>query len=991
MWELVRKVSRGRYPGRRFSLMVTATVLAFFVATFALSETAYADTAARNGETISYQNNTYEEVKKEALPKDIQDKAQGGYRYLDTTGKKAHFIFTADAPSKAATGFYVIYDFTPPDNFSNPSPPVEVTFDEGTSASTSDCGNPELSGIGWLACPIVTFLAGSMDTIYDVISNFLVVNTITNNTDSSIYQLWMVVRDIANICFVIAILAVVYSQITSIGITNYGIKKILPRLVIAAILVNVSYWVCAVAVDASNVIGFSIHQLFTGIMDKFNVGANYNGVGNVPTWQEAALWTLSGGTVAIGLFAAGTFGGALALLLPFLLSAIVAALVALIILAARQAMITVLIIISPLAFVAYVLPNTEKWFTKWRETLMTMLLLFPIFSVVFSGAQLAGMAIAQSANGNIFTILLGMAVQVAPIVITPLLVKFSGSLIGRIAGIVNNPGKGLIDRSRNAARGFAEQQRDKVAGRQNKVWTPLGAPTRMIDTYKRNLAKNRESYKSAAGNRYDRTNSGQKAEELKRRIGNDTKRVDNEFFQKRGMPLELESRNLDVDKQELETVMTGSAGGQRLTFRQGMAEVNKTNAQNDFEGSSLGRQVSNAKRTAELHKQRVENDHQAAWDNSVRTDASVLEVALAAKHSEGRVSTAKEKLERMHAEIATQGHESEHILNLRGTSAATQAGLLNIAHDINRDRIETVFASAAKTEAEHKLSSDTNEVLLKNSMTFDGVAARKYAAGIGSEANVLASAVARERKEFGEGVGYQSELKNHFKLNAKEIENLAMAKGDVTVTDDHGNTHTFELSNDHVRDMAVEEIFTVGSHNQKLSVLMSSGKKGINYGNRRTIQQAAIKSGISSIAPAIADKTLDAINNGEFNGMESFQYHSFREVLEGRIKAGSLSSANADSLRLLFEDVDKNALTRTQFNKLIDDSVGGELEAMRVTNSAATEADARASLLNKFNQERKKMQNMAVQVLSNTTIRQNTNSQSVEVLKGFAGSLYKGD
>lgn len=35
---------------------------------------------------------------------------------------------------------------------------------------------------------------------------------------------------------------------------------------------------------------------------------------------------------------------------------------------ARKALIVILIVISPLAFVAFLLPNTEKFFSKWRST-----------------------------------------------------------------------------------------------------------------------------------------------------------------------------------------------------------------------------------------------------------------------------------------------------------------------------------------------------------------------------------------------------------------------------------------------------------------------------------------------------------------------------------------------------------------------------------------------------------------------------------------------
>ena len=121
--------------------------------------------------------------------------------------------------------------------------------------------------------------------------------------------------------------------------------------------------------------------------------------------------------------------------------------------------------------------------------MMTLLLLFPIFSVIFSGAQLAGLAIIQNAGGSILTIILGMAVQVAPIVVTPMLVKFSGGVISKIAGIVNNPNKGLIDRTRNWSQGMAEERKNKVLAGQTKHFNgrlrKLHAATRALDNRRR--------------------------------------------------------------------------------------------------------------------------------------------------------------------------------------------------------------------------------------------------------------------------------------------------------------------------------------------------------------------------------------------------------------------------------------------------------------------------------------------------------------------------
>lgn len=343
----------------------------------------------------------------------------------------------------------------------------------GEKVQTSSCDNKYVDGIAWLICPITNAIAKGMDWLYtSVITQFLLVPPVTTNRDSPLYRAWDMTRNIANVMFVIGFLIIIYSQTTSLGLSSYGIKRLLPRLVIAAILVNVSYWITALAVDASNIIGVGIHEALTSIRQNIAV------VGSAKTpdysWEAIATFILSGGGVALvagfaihGILAQ-TVGAAIWMLLPILMGVLLSALVAILVMAARQALITILIILSPLAFVAYLLPNTEKYFQRWRELFMTMLLVFPIFSVVFSGSQLAGSAIIQSVSpdsvGSITIIILGMAAQVMPLVITPFLIKISGSLLGRIAGMVNNPNRGLIDQSRNFAKDRAERKKAQTLG-----------------------------------------------------------------------------------------------------------------------------------------------------------------------------------------------------------------------------------------------------------------------------------------------------------------------------------------------------------------------------------------------------------------------------------------------------------------------------------------------------------------------------------------------
>jgi len=1004
MWEQSIGVLQGRLSLQRFSVLVIALLVTFFsVASLLAPTAAYADDGAtRNGNSIVYQGNSYTMVTATEMPSDITNSAPGttGYRYTDNASK-AYFIFMTGDAAKATSGFYELYDFTPPNNYTNPSTPTKITIaadgDQGSTDSSkqeSGCDNSTIGGIGWIVCPTVNFIAKGMDKIYGIISGFLEVKTITNDTHTSIYQLWATVRDIANVAFVIVFMVIVYSQITNLGLSNYSVKNMLPRLIIAAILVNASFWVCAAAVDASNFLGYSIHNMFVALMDKFSVGSNYSG--SIPSWQQVATVALStGAVIGGGLFiAANTVSGTIFLLIPILLGAVISALIALIVLATRQALITILIIIAPLAFVAYTMPNAEKHFNKWRETFTTMLLLFPIFSVIFSGAQITGMAIVQSANGNLITIILGMAVQVAPIVITPLLIKFSGNIIGRVAGIVNNPNRGLIDRTRNWSKGMAAERKNKVLAGQNRYFNrnPLNNATKALDTRRRRIDGKRKAYESMAENRFAATRQGQTIEAMNRSSANEKQRVENVFANSaRGRQLELQSRNLGVEKQEIENTLLRSSGGHQLTRRQQMAEIDKTRVHNEFEDSHAGHDVDRAKRVVEAEKKRIENTHQANWDNALRTDAGLNRLELSLKASEMSAAAAKAKLDKMHAEIAFSADTPVHIQNLRGSNPTLESDILRIARDINTQHIETQVAGMAKSAAEHKLSAQINDALLDNELRVDGSRIRAYAAGVGNQDAVLATSVAQHRKEFAEEVSHQKELSSHFKISASQIAALAKGEKDAVIVDERDPSkilHTFKVTDEHVRDMAAEEIFSVGSHGEKMDVLMSTGEGGVNHAYRRTIQQAAIKSGISSIAPAIADITLDEIIKGNFKGEDSWQYHSLREVLEGRIKTGSLSTANVASLKMLFADVNTDARAATQFNNLIESKVESELRDLRVTNPAATENDARNNLRAKFFAERDRMKQMAADVLRTPTVRQNTNAQSAEELEQFAGNLY---
>lgn len=479
MWEIAKFTSHKQVFMRRTISFVIATLLAIiFVSIFNTQSASAADASWVNSNSIVYNDNTYNGPAPESTNKELEiGETSQTYVYVEpiTTDnnqvtiedRKIHIIyFEAGVDITTSTSAkYRNYTYFSATDFANPSPESNISIDTAQATASPQTSSCNVShGIGWLLCPVMNWVSEGMDFAYKALSDFLFVRPSSNNPDSALFRGWSYMRNIANIAFVIVFLIVIYSQLTNAGVNNYGLKKLLHRLIIAAILVNLSYYVCAIAVDVSNILGYSIQDLFLIIRDGL-VGVNGGGWETM-SWSSITGYVLSGGTAVV----AGTIGivslfpygisGSIFLLLPSLVSGLMAVLVALVIIAARQAMITILIIISPLAFVAYLMPNTEKLFEKWKSTFLTLLVLFPAFSIVFGGSQLAGAAIIQNANSS-NTVILGMLIQVAPLFITPMLIKLSGSTLAGLANIVNNPNKGLIDRTRKFAEDRSENIRAK--------------------------------------------------------------------------------------------------------------------------------------------------------------------------------------------------------------------------------------------------------------------------------------------------------------------------------------------------------------------------------------------------------------------------------------------------------------------------------------------------------------------------------------------------
>ena len=488
-----------------FVLLIAGVLVSIFLNALTHSTSVYAVDAEWSGHNLTYNKEKYTKVSDDKKIKqfNLPDNSLV-YVNEDKNKKETKVIyFPSSEISSLSSATYAVYSFTPPNTYEQTSTSTISIESPSENSTGTSC---DVQGIGWIICPLSNWLADGIDYMYSALQEFLKTKPLeTTNQNSGIYLAWVIMRNISNVAFIVAFLVIIYSQLTSVGISNYGVKKMLPRLVIAAVLVNLSFTFCAVLLDLSNVTGYAFQDAFMGIKNTISTVGENTGVGW--TWSEVISTALSNGALAVG---AG-YAVSLALtteILPMLVPAATLAgltlLFILLIMAARQALIIILIIVSPLAFVCYLLPGTEKWFKKWRDLFFTMLVFFPAFAVVFGGAQLAGILIIQNASGPNGAIMhvLGMLVQIIPLAITPLIMKFSGGVLGKFAGFVNDKNKGLYDRSKNWSKDRRETIKNKKLANPNMARFNPNRLRRWADHKGRALKKDLETSQKNAENSF---------------------------------------------------------------------------------------------------------------------------------------------------------------------------------------------------------------------------------------------------------------------------------------------------------------------------------------------------------------------------------------------------------------------------------------------------------------------------------------------------------
>jgi len=195
-------------------------------------------------------------------------------------------------------------------------------------------------------------------------------------TDAPVVELgWKITRDLTNMLFVLILLGIALATI--LRLETYGMKQILLKLVVAALLINFSLVLAGVVIDFCQVL---THFFYDEIKGTTGVSAQIAGILNIqriPAMNPdaAAAEKLAAGTAGVIMMIFSIFLGIVLILAASLVVGIGA-----FFLIVRLIAIWILLILAPIVWLLWIIPATSHLFKQWWDSFLKWSFFAPIYA-----------------------------------------------------------------------------------------------------------------------------------------------------------------------------------------------------------------------------------------------------------------------------------------------------------------------------------------------------------------------------------------------------------------------------------------------------------------------------------------------------------------------------------------------------------------------------------------------------------------------------------
>jgi hypothetical protein len=230
---------------------------------------------------------------------------------------------------------------------------VGIVFPVKTEALLGvDVSQAIIGAIGDLGGMIMQMLGSLLGILIElVVKIFSYSNFVNMKAPPAVHIGWTIIRDFSNMMFIVILIVIAFGTIMKMQ--QYHARSLLTKMIIMIVLINFSKTITGIFVDFSQVIMLTFVNSFRDSAPiVLTVGLN---LAQMTSFAQNTDGLKGFGSVVVAIFLAN----------GMLVVAIAVILAMLVILVARILMIWILVILSPIAYIASVLPNTSRYASRW--------------------------------------------------------------------------------------------------------------------------------------------------------------------------------------------------------------------------------------------------------------------------------------------------------------------------------------------------------------------------------------------------------------------------------------------------------------------------------------------------------------------------------------------------------------------------------------------------------------------------------------------------
>lgn len=271
--------------------------------------------------------------------------------------------------------------------------PFKVVADKGSDLLLTIPGHLAL----WIL-QVADYLVWLSGAILNYAVQYSVVDMKENvNKADSVNNAWRTIRDISNMVFIFVLL---YAAIQTIIGQGKDTKGLIVRIVMVGVLMNFSLFFTKFIIDISNILALTFYDAIApGALTESVSGGISNAL--MEPLQLTTVYKSVGLLEGRKLFIVGIMGTILALIAAFVFFAIA------IMFIIRFVVLMFVLVLSPIAFISFILPQTDKYRGQWWDALSGQAFFAPIYFALTWVAIVISRGVLTGSDGSLAGVILG--------------------------------------------------------------------------------------------------------------------------------------------------------------------------------------------------------------------------------------------------------------------------------------------------------------------------------------------------------------------------------------------------------------------------------------------------------------------------------------------------------------------------------------------------------------------------------------------------------